>query len=312
MTFYYKGSDKITGNTITDLISVFYYNYTYDNTSKYTLTLTDFVGNKIVRAYNSGDYSKLTNDEINTLNIAKSVVNTAKNNTRSKFELELYLHDYITAVTEYNYSGAAVPDPKNPPRHLTAVGALIDGSANCQGYADAFYLLCTLAGFEVSRISGLGKGEPHMINTIKLDGKWYVVDATFNDTTDTKHPETNSYMSFNIGRDLCTAYEWGELMEYHKIADTSDKNFYYFSDDACVSNGYQKYFYNMDMLAKELVSKWNDYGISDFHVALLGNHDITKFDSAVYDEASKLNKAFSYSFNYSDNTKDYFIHFTFN
>lgn len=67
-------------------------------------------------------------------------------------------------------------------------GALVNGKAVCEGYARAFKLVMDRLGVECVLVQGVAQGEtnggyePHMWNYVKLDGGWYAVDVTWNDT----------------------------------------------------------------------------------------------------------------------------------
>ncbi|MGN0643027.1 MAG: transglutaminase domain-containing protein [Huintestinicola sp.] len=64
----------------------------------------------------------------------------------------------------------------------TIYGALVDGYAQCEGYAFAFDYLCMLADIDCFTVSGTNpEGELHAWNMVKLDGKWYHVDCTWDD-----------------------------------------------------------------------------------------------------------------------------------
>ena len=311
MSFTYSGSEDLTTDILLDLITIQQISYTYDG-KIFNLTLTEYVGDKIIRAYKSRNNTGLNKEEIQTLNTAKNIVKKAKKTTRSPFELELYIHDYITSTIDYSNNYPIITDAKNPPHEVTVVGALLDGKANCQGYADAFYVLGTMAGFDVSRFSVTSDGNGHMVNTILLDGSRYIVDTTFNDSSNTREPGTCSYMAFNIGKDLCLNYEWSDISEYHEISPVTDEHFYYFSHDSCIDFGYKKVFYNIEDMTQEIYDKWNNNGIQDFHLALLGKNDFSQFSNIIYDKFSQAKKSFSYSYVSSDNSRDTFIHFTIN
>ena len=65
---------------------------------------------------------------------------------------------------------------------------MIDRHGVCQGYAELFRDMCTLAGLEVNFIGGeatnsSGKTESHAWNQVKIDGTWYNVDVTWDDPT---------------------------------------------------------------------------------------------------------------------------------
>lgn len=91
------------------------------------------------------------------------------------YEKLLYLHDWLVLNCDYS-TEAASP--------FSAFGALIEGKATCQGYADAMHLLLAGAGFETVFITGIGDNTSvtHKWNYVKTsDGTWYVIDPTWGD-----------------------------------------------------------------------------------------------------------------------------------
>ena len=61
----------------------------------------------------------------------------------------------------------------------TAYGALIDKTSVCQGYAVLLYRMLLEAGIDCRVISGYGNGGGHAWNIVRLNGKYYNVDATW-------------------------------------------------------------------------------------------------------------------------------------
>lgn len=61
----------------------------------------------------------------------------------------------------------------------TAYAALVNKTAVCQGYAVLLYRLALMAGIETRVVTGTANGGGHAWNIVKLDGKWYHVDATW-------------------------------------------------------------------------------------------------------------------------------------
>ena len=91
------------------------------------------------------------------------------------YEKLKYLHDYL--VLNCDYSTEAISP-------FSAYGALVEGKATCQGYADAMHLLLAGAGFETVFITGIGDNTTvtHKWNYVKTsDGTWYVIDPTWGD-----------------------------------------------------------------------------------------------------------------------------------
>lgn len=64
----------------------------------------------------------------------------------------------------------------------TAYGAIVDGSAQCEGYAFALAYLCSAAGIENYVVQGSNsEGASHAWNKVYADGDWYNVDCTWDD-----------------------------------------------------------------------------------------------------------------------------------
>ncbi len=96
---------------------------------------------------------------------------------KSDYEKIYAIHNYVIRVTEYDDS-------------LTKSSAYdaLQGSVMCNGYALLFYRLCAEAGITAAMIPGqAGEGrdaDAHAWNSVYLDGKWYFVDPTWDDPTD--------------------------------------------------------------------------------------------------------------------------------
>ena len=61
---------------------------------------------------------------------------------------------------------------------IGAGGAMLHHQANCQGFADALYLLCGLCGIPCEYRLGRGERKLHVWNAVCLDGVWQEVDAS--------------------------------------------------------------------------------------------------------------------------------------
>ena len=87
----------------------------------------------------------------------------------------LYLHDYI--ITHCQYDVSVFDDPDNA--KYNAYNALVEHSAVCQGYSEAYQFLCNEAGIECYVVSSHEIN--HAWNLVKLDGAYYFVDCTWDD-----------------------------------------------------------------------------------------------------------------------------------
>lgn len=98
----------------------------------------------------------------------------------SEFERELYLHDYLLKICEYNKEVTSSSQDYLP---FTIFGALINGNAVCEGYAKAMEYLLNKVGVHCITVNGYGKDSLHKWNIVSLEGSWYHLDATWNDTS---------------------------------------------------------------------------------------------------------------------------------
>ena len=111
--------------------------------------------------------SALKNIETNT----KSVIAQAKTLKTDYDKVKLF-HDWIINRTTYTYGSS---------NYLWEVdGPVVYKKSVCEGYSKAFQYLCQSVGIECVCVSGTAGG-PHMWNMVKVDGKWYQIDVTWDD-----------------------------------------------------------------------------------------------------------------------------------
>jgi hypothetical protein len=148
---------------------------------------------KIADVMQSG-YFKLSfrsDSEFNSLESIKKMYLESKQKARNialrislnnygatKRQLADLVHDYIVNNVTYFEREADF-------RYLT-YGALVFGDAVCQGYAGAFNMICSELGIDSVAVVN----EDHMWNVIKLDGKYYYYDCTWDEPDDGKAPKT--------------------------------------------------------------------------------------------------------------------------
>ncbi len=90
----------------------------------------------------------------------------------SDFEKAKAVNDYIVLNTTYSENTAT--SPHNP------YAILKEGKGVCQAYALLTYRLLKAGGMDVRYVTGYA-GEDHAWNLVKVDGKWYHLDTTWND-----------------------------------------------------------------------------------------------------------------------------------
>ena len=128
------------------------------------------------------------------------------------------VHDWVCEAAEYDTEAAEYVQEATENETMAAYRSAYssspvfvgDGKMVCQGYGDAFQVLCDQlqmqrgqnAGMPLScvKVTGTAKNEdgfgPHLWNAVKMpDGKWYAVDTTWDDQYRV------SYAYFLCGRD---------------------------------------------------------------------------------------------------------------
>lgn len=93
---------------------------------------------------------------------------------------EKAIHDYVVDNAEYDYENYYIKGSV-PMESRTPYGILFKNTGICGGYALTMKLLLNKADIECYLIVGQGNGEEHMWNIVKIDGKYYHLDATFDD-----------------------------------------------------------------------------------------------------------------------------------
>ncbi len=110
--------------------------------------------------------------------MSQEIVDTIIKPGMSDFEKAITIHDWLTINLDYDHSYT----------HYFVYDTLKDRKAVCQGYALTFELMCKQAGLEVKFVVGTAESSPgqsgsHAWNQVKIDGKWYNVDVTWDDPT---------------------------------------------------------------------------------------------------------------------------------
>lgn len=146
----WKGSGK---QKIDDTTGIHYYTFTY--------TITYYT----------------TADQEAELDAALSSVMAGLNLAgKSSYEKVKAIYDYICANVSYDNANKANEEYK---LKYTAYAALINKTAVCQGYASLLYRMALSAGIDARLIAGTGNGEAHGWNIVKLSGKYYNLDSTW-------------------------------------------------------------------------------------------------------------------------------------
>ena len=113
------------------------------------------------------------------------------------------IHDYLIYHANYVNNG----DYESAENWAYgATGVLQHGEGVCQSYALAFYMMARAAGLECHYVTGTtvnsaGSGVGHAWNRVKVDGKWYYIDCTWDDPVGGGHERYKYYLSETLWSD---------------------------------------------------------------------------------------------------------------
>ena len=125
--------------------------------------------------------SKAQENEMNTK--VSQIIKSLNLNGKTEYQKVKAIYDYLCSNVTYDNLSLDIAMSTqgilhNPVGH-SAYGALCKGTSVCQGYATAFYRLALEAGIDSRVIFGTASGGGHAWNIVRIDGKYYLLDSTW-------------------------------------------------------------------------------------------------------------------------------------
>lgn len=183
-------------------------------------------GNKLIVSF---DYTITKGNHDQSEEAGKKISSQIITRDMSDYERELAIHDYIVDSTSY--------DLNENNEIYKMYGVFIDKKAVCQGYAEAFFYLSTLAGLDAQMVVGDGISDgtsiPHAWNTVEIEGEWYQVDSTWDDPVSKDGMNNKTYKYFNITNtemEIDHKWETGDFM----IGNGTKYNYYVFNNQVVI------------------------------------------------------------------------------
>lgn len=125
----------------------------------------------------AGGNTSQSNEETNVINQFKAnYISAGMSDFEKEMAIIMWMVENIDYDVKWCHSGSVTSA-----RSYESLGALIDKVAVCDGYSKAFVKLAQACNLTVKRVSGTANGEGHSWNQIRLNGKWYNVDVTWED-----------------------------------------------------------------------------------------------------------------------------------
>ena len=132
--------------------------------------------------------------------IASNVVSQCK--TDSEYQTALNLHDWLIDHMEYD----------NSLNWSSAESAFTRGIGTCQSYTDAYAKLLNIAGITNSAIRD--KADGHTWTVVYLDGAWYQIDATWDDSVNNYGDFDSRHVYFGLTDELMAIAHPGHTAIY--------------------------------------------------------------------------------------------------
>lgn len=135
-----------------------------------------------------------------TISKAHDIISQIVKPGMTDYEKELAIHDYIVTHTQYDYDNFL--NNTVPEESYTAYGVLVKGTGVCQGYAAAMHMLLNMAGINTIIVTGTAKDgsstQNHAWNIVEVGGRYYHVDATWDDPITQDGQGILSHQYFNL------------------------------------------------------------------------------------------------------------------
>ncbi len=184
--------------------------FVYANPQYYFLNTILFTTNKntcalgIYDTFASGsDRAAATEDVFDRLGDLQAQVKTGG----SLYETDSRIHDLLCAYLIYLSDGDALRDYTDPYYTQSIYGALMDGDTVCAGYTKLYVALANYFGIDCIAVTS----DAHAWNQVRYGDHWYIVDLTWDDTTNSKN---YSYLSRQ------------QMMAKDQDSDHVEKSFY--------------------------------------------------------------------------------------
>jgi len=150
-------------------------------------------------AYKSGDDGQLSEEDKETLKMAKDVLDEVIEDGMSDYEKELAVYQWMVKNIGHG-SGGVISRPGMRRSPFTPHDVLIDKDAVCVGYATTFRLFMNMLGMDCHIVHN----DYHSWDLVQLDGDWYHVDV-YSDS------HGGMYSNFNMTDEICSmGHNWDE------------------------------------------------------------------------------------------------------
>ncbi len=134
--------------------------------------------------------------------VSQTVAQSEEQTDGTEYAKAVWLHDWLIDRMEYD----------STLKWSSAESALTRGLGTCQSYESAYSSLLTKAGIENAETRDTADG--HTWNAVKLDGEWYQVDATWDDSDNNWYGFDQRHLYFGLTDELMAIAHPGHTSRY--------------------------------------------------------------------------------------------------
>jgi len=209
ISFRYEGDTKSLTEMAGKSLSAALYSdpFIRYNISKYSYQWKGSTDSAVVNVY--VDYRETYEQSQYVREQAKEIVRNITSLGQSPHLKVKAIHDYIVSHVTYDEGMTK----------FTAYEALTEGTTVCQGYALLMQAMLEEANIPSKIVEGKAGGLLHAWNLIELDGKWYHVDATWDDPLPDRGKQVRYTYYMRTDAEMRTDHDWDESTELPKAND---------------------------------------------------------------------------------------------
>ena len=164
----------------------------------------------ILSAWEKGDPAGLSEYDKEIYSAAEEILGEIITDGMTVLEKETAIYTWLTENVDYDWSHMDIMAETSRDAY-GPYGGLVNQSAVCLGYATSFQLLMDMAGIECVTVVGAAfhSTGDHAWNMVKLDGKWYCVDVTWDANGRQQSGEEYEWRYFNVTSDeMAKDHQW--------------------------------------------------------------------------------------------------------
>ncbi len=202
--------------------------------------------------FGGADVSKTRIEEMKvTFQEASDQILSGVNPEWSDMEKALYIHDYLASHYEYDTRD---PQSDTDSCRYDAYSLIVEGRAVCEGYALAYLYFMKRLGIPCRTVPS--DAMRHMWNQVRLAGRWYHVDVTWDDPLEDMPGRAEHKYFLKSDSVWKTSYIWDETLS-EPCGDTSwDSFFWENSSSPLVSDG-ENWFFVKNKGSDPGIYRWN-------------------------------------------------------